>query len=242
MLSKQQAEFVRTKLLSQIDNLPAAQQEEVREQINSMSDKELEEFLVKNNLVKPGSDASSSCTFCLLVQGSIPSNKISENEEAIAILEINPISKGHVIIIPKEHLEAKHLKKPLFEFSKKLSSHIKEKLNAKNIEIITSELFGHGIINLIPIYDNEKIDLDGKRYKASESELEKLKSLLEYKNEEKETKEKTSKTKKSSQVKKTKKSEEKEEDVEEEEMERNIKAIKKEKEELKLPKAPRRIP
>ena len=34
----------------------------------------------------------------------MPSTEIDENEEALAVLEINPISKGHTIVIPKEHI------------------------------------------------------------------------------------------------------------------------------------------
>src|SRR3989344_5275653 len=43
------------------------------------------------------------CIFCSINQGKIPSKKIGENEEAMAFLDINPRSKGHTIVIPRNH-------------------------------------------------------------------------------------------------------------------------------------------
>lgn len=43
------------------------------------------------------------CIFCKIVSGEIPSRKIYEDEDVIAIMDLNPTSKGHSLIIPKEH-------------------------------------------------------------------------------------------------------------------------------------------
>ncbi|MCI8326626.1 MAG: HIT family protein [Lachnospiraceae bacterium] len=43
------------------------------------------------------------CIFCKIVSGEIPSRKIYEDEDMIAIMDLNPTSKGHSLIIPKEH-------------------------------------------------------------------------------------------------------------------------------------------
>lgn len=43
------------------------------------------------------------CIFCKIVSGEIPSRKIHEDEDVIAIMDLNPTSKGHSLIIPKEH-------------------------------------------------------------------------------------------------------------------------------------------
>lgn len=45
----------------------------------------------------------NECLFCKIVDGSIPCNKIFENEHTIAFMDIKPISNGHIIIIPKKH-------------------------------------------------------------------------------------------------------------------------------------------
>jgi histidine triad (HIT) family protein len=43
------------------------------------------------------------CIFCKIVKGDIPSMKVAESENFLAFLDIKPIKKGHVIVIPKKH-------------------------------------------------------------------------------------------------------------------------------------------
>ena len=43
------------------------------------------------------------CIFCKIINGDIPSYKIYEDEFILAFLDINPVSPGHILIIPKEH-------------------------------------------------------------------------------------------------------------------------------------------
>ena len=43
------------------------------------------------------------CIFCKIVKGEIPSYKVYEDEDVLAFLDINQISKGHTLVIPKEH-------------------------------------------------------------------------------------------------------------------------------------------
>lgn len=48
----------------------------------------------------------SDCIFCKIIEGEIPSTKIYENESIIAINDINPKAKIHVLVIPKVHIES----------------------------------------------------------------------------------------------------------------------------------------
>ena len=48
----------------------------------------------------------SSCIFCKIVNGEIPSTKIYEDELVYAFLDISPINFGHTLVIPKEHHES----------------------------------------------------------------------------------------------------------------------------------------
>ncbi|HYE22607.1 MAG TPA: HIT family protein [Verrucomicrobiae bacterium] len=45
----------------------------------------------------------SDCVFCKIIEGTIPSSKIYEDDKTVAILNINPVSKGHALILPKKH-------------------------------------------------------------------------------------------------------------------------------------------
>ncbi len=44
-----------------------------------------------------------NCVFCKIIKGEIPSKKVHEDKECIAILDINPANEGHVLLLPKEH-------------------------------------------------------------------------------------------------------------------------------------------
>ena len=118
-----------------------------------MNDSELENFLAQNNLIKNSETEGEQCIFVLLSLKKIPSYKISENESAVAVLEINPVSRGHIIIIPKVHVQ--EISKETQDFAKELSLKLKEKLSAKEMQIEESEMFGHKIINIVPIYDDK---------------------------------------------------------------------------------------
>ena len=45
------------------------------------------------------------CIFCKIVEGSIPSEKVYEDEQVLAFLDITPVNKGHTLVIPKTHHE-----------------------------------------------------------------------------------------------------------------------------------------
>ncbi|KAK3054835.1 Adenosine 5'-monophosphoramidase [Extremus antarcticus] len=46
---------------------------------------------------------AASCIFCKIIKGDIPSMKIFESEKVLAFLDINPLSSGHALVIPKHH-------------------------------------------------------------------------------------------------------------------------------------------
>ncbi|MFA5860657.1 MAG: HIT family protein [Candidatus Thermoplasmatota archaeon] len=46
-----------------------------------------------------------TCIFCKIASGEIPSEKVIENERAFAFLDVKPLVKGHVLVIPKRHAE-----------------------------------------------------------------------------------------------------------------------------------------
>jgi len=54
------------------------------------------------------SDVMSECIFCKIVEGSIPSYKVFENEICYAFLDIFPANRGHTLVIPKNHVKDIH--------------------------------------------------------------------------------------------------------------------------------------
>ncbi|KGO48020.1 Histidine triad (HIT) protein [Penicillium expansum] len=47
--------------------------------------------------------SSAACIFCKIIKGDIPSLKLFENEKVFAFLDIQPLSRGHALVIPKFH-------------------------------------------------------------------------------------------------------------------------------------------
>jgi len=46
------------------------------------------------------------CIFCKIINGEIPSERVFENENVLAFLDINPKAKVHVLVVPKKHIES----------------------------------------------------------------------------------------------------------------------------------------
>jgi len=176
MLSEQEAEEIKQKIISYVEStFPAEQIELVRQQIQEMNSDELERFVEKNNImVDNNPEENPGCVFCAIASGKIKSVKLDEDEKAVAVLDINPISKGHALVIPKEH-EANE--KEAMTLAKKISKLIKKKLKPKEVKISSSKLAGHITISILPVYSNE--DFNSERKKISLEDLEKVKEEIE---------------------------------------------------------------
>ncbi len=177
MISPEQEQQIKKQLLEQIDStFPEDKKAEAKQQLETMTGEQFEEFLKQNNLIKgEASQSKQQCVFCSIVYGDIPSTKINENEKAIAVLELNPISKAHAIVIPKEHISKEEdLPQEAMILAKEVSEKIKEKFNPKDIIFFNTNMFGHEIINILPVYSNETKDSPKKQ-----STPEELKQIIE---------------------------------------------------------------
>lgn len=201
---EQQIQELKNQIINQINSsFPEDKKQEAVSQINAMNNEQFINFLKQNKLIpdsqsttesiqtpqsSPFSQASQEqgisqqqeTPFRQIVNRGIPSYKIDENKECIAVLEINPVSPGHTIIIPKKPVhEAGRIPQPCFSLAKKIAKKIKTKLKPKEVIITSSSVLGEIIINMFPQYKDET--LNSQRIKASDEELEKLKKLLEKK-------------------------------------------------------------
>ena len=183
-LTNEQMSAIRQQLLNQIEtSFPEEKKQENIEYINSLDDKELINFIRDNNLINSEEEFTNSsnpnqCIFCSIVFGELPSTMIGENEKAIAILELNPISSGHSLIIPKEHLINRNkLPAEAYNLANIIGEKLNNSLHPKEIKILEGEVMGHQIINIIPIYQNES--LNSPRTKKTPQELLELKTKIE---------------------------------------------------------------
>ena len=188
-LPSEQTKQIKQQIIQQIENtFPEEKKESAIQQIEEMNESELENFLAQNNLIKTSENEEKQCIFCSIVSEKIPGYKISENDSALAVLEINPVSKGHTLIIPKVHVQ--EISKKTQDFAEEVSIKLKEKLNAKSIQTEDSEMFGHKIVNIIPIYEGKTLEgkkspNEGHKQPASKKVLEELQKELEIKEPEK---------------------------------------------------------
>ena len=95
------------------------------------------------------------CVFCKIIDGAIPSSKVYEDDEVLAILDLSQTTKGHTIVMPKKHY-ANMLEIPTDEFAslmgkvKTIAQLLVSKLNANgcNVLINTNESAGQTVMHL----------------------------------------------------------------------------------------------
>lgn len=161
VLTNEEAEEIKDHLLKQLNKFPEDKRAIIEKQVSSMNPEEVENFVEQNQLTHLG----GNCIFCSIIAGKNPSIKIFESEENLAILEINPISKGNTLVLPKNHEQ--EIEKHTKEFAIEIIKTLKRKLYAKEIRVVSKEVMGHGILELIPIYEEEP----NERHSATEEEL-----------------------------------------------------------------------
>jgi histidine triad (HIT) family protein len=115
---------------------------------------------------------SDDCIFCKIVDGEVPSHKVYEDENVVAFLDTNPVSKGHTLVIPKEHVDDIHgaeqmryMWKPLV----KVSNAVKNAFGAEGVNIAQNngEKAGQEVFHLhfhvTPIYNGNELDITYNR-------------------------------------------------------------------------------
>lgn len=122
----------------------------------------------------------SECVFCKIIGGQIPSFKVGENKDMIAILDIKPNTHGHTLILSKEHVKnARDMPPPLWTGMMELAKSIGEKqiqvLGAggfnlfMNNESVAEQIIMHAHVHVIPRYLNDglKFAQPAQEYSAS---------------------------------------------------------------------------
>jgi len=129
------------------------------------------------------------CIFCKIVNGEIPSIKVYEDERVYAFADINPISDGHTLIIPKAHAEnlwemSENNIVAVVQASQKIAAAMKEVFGPVGIAVL--QLNGKVVNQVVLHYHMHMIPkaANGPRLKMTEWELvpgdmDKIKSICE---------------------------------------------------------------
>ncbi len=132
---------------------------------------------------------TENCILCQIVAGKIPSKKVYEDDEVVAILDVNGASIGHCFVMPKEHFAIfeqvpDSLVGKLFKVANAVSSAIFETLNVQGTNIFVSngtsagQTVAHFMINVIPRKEGDGINLQWQPKQVSQEELTSIESRL----------------------------------------------------------------
>lgn len=122
--------------------------------------------------------------FSRIIAGEIPSYKIAEDENYFAFLDINPLTEGHTLIVPKKEVDY------IFDlddttlagmvlFAKKVAAKIKQKIVCKRVAVVVLGLeVPHAHIHLIPIQSENDVDFQREKLKLTPEEFKKIADKL----------------------------------------------------------------
>lgn len=127
------------------------------------------------------------CIFCKIIAKEIPSSIIYEDEKVIAFLDISQTTRGHTLVVPKEHFANiysvdEETLNHLIKVVQKLSVKLKSKLDANGINVLNNnelsagQTIEHLHFHIIPRYD----DHDGFscHFTSNEVDLKKLANII----------------------------------------------------------------
>jgi histidine triad (HIT) family protein len=115
--------------------------------------------------------------FTKIVQGEIPSYKVAEDDKFYAFLDINPLSKGHTLVIPKAEVDyvfdlEDELLSGLHIFAKKVAKAIENSIECKRIGVVVYGLdVPHAHVHLIPLIEGNEINFTREKLKLSQEEF-----------------------------------------------------------------------
>ncbi len=125
-----------------------------------------------------------STIFTKIINGEIPCYKIAENSTHIAFLDINPIAKGHTLIVPKKEIDyifdlPDDLLADTILFGKRVAEAIDRALSPIRTGIIVEGLeVPHAHVHLVPIYkESQNVSL-GHSIDITEKEMDQLREKI----------------------------------------------------------------
>ena len=131
----------------------------------------------------------ADCIFCKIIAGEIPSNTIYEDDTFKVILDASPASKGHALILPKEHYADiydidEEVAGKAMKLAKKLAGHMTEVLGCDGFNILQNnhEVAGqtvfHFHMHLVPRFIKDTVTVTWVPGQSDNEELDRLSKAL----------------------------------------------------------------
>lgn len=122
--------------------------------------------------------------FSKIIAGEIPCHKVADNEHCFAFMDIMPLAKGHVLVVPKVEVDRyfdlnEEVLAELSVFSKKIARAIESAVPCKRVGVAVIGLeVPHAHIHLIPLNSVEDINFERPKLDMSTEELSEIASLI----------------------------------------------------------------
>lgn len=122
--------------------------------------------------------------FSKIIKGEIPSYKIAENDRFFAFLDINPMAKGHVLVVPKQEIDylfdlEDGLLSEMAVYSKKVAKAIAKAIPCQRVGVMVIGMeVPHAHIHLIPINKESDMSLTNPRLKLEKDEFVEIANLI----------------------------------------------------------------
>jgi histidine triad (HIT) family protein len=110
------------------------------------------------------------CVFCKIISGEIPTNKVYEDENIVAILDISQATKGHTLIVAKKHYKNlydidENVAADIFRVVPKLANAIKNAFHPIGLNVLVNtekplQTVFHFHVHLIPRYPHDGVEID----------------------------------------------------------------------------------
>ncbi|QOR74495.1 HIT family protein [Cruoricaptor ignavus] len=125
-----------------------------------------------------------SSVFTKIVQGEIPAYKIAEDDKHLAFLDVQPLVKGHTLVIPKREvdlifdLESEEFKN-LWAFAQKVAKQIQAAISCERVGVAVIGLeVPHAHIHLVPLNSMQDLNFGNERLKLSEAEFREVQESI----------------------------------------------------------------
>jgi histidine triad (HIT) family protein len=126
--------------------------------------------------------ADDDCIFCSIVKGDGPATIVDEDDHTIAFMDIHPWTRGHLLVIPREHY------KDIYEIpdetlsqvmvaAKRMAKRVKEKLDADGVNLLNSaeraawQTVFHFHVHVIPRYEDDPLELPVRPQEGDPDEI-----------------------------------------------------------------------
>jgi len=131
----------------------------------------------------------ASCIFCSIVEGRIPAYKVYEDRYCVAIMDRYPSGKGHVLILPKRHVEDiygldQEEAGQILLIAQMIAAKMRDVLGMSGLNLLQNngkaagQVIDHFHLHLIPRYENDGIQISPKPTDPPLEELERIAGLL----------------------------------------------------------------